>query len=318
MAQKPMLVLGMMSGTSADGIDTALVKIFRFTTGRGAPPNLKINLVNHTHQSFPRKIRKEILRVAGTKIPSLRQNFSQLHARLGHIYADAALAACKKFHVSPKNIDLIGNHGQTTFHQGVPTNFLGAKTASDSPNRRRLHHCQSHRHINGLRLPPRRHRLGGKGAPLVPFADYALYRGQEPRPRLPQHRRHRQHHCHPANAKPSDVFAFDTGPGNMLIDALVQHFTDGRQRYDKDARLARNGKLIPQILATLMKDPYLQTPPPKSTGREYFGAAYVKKLLTLGRRCNAKPNDSHSHRHHLHRSLHRRRSPSLRPAQSKN
>src|SRR5882762_11771635 len=123
MTTKPILVLGMMSGTSADGIDTALVRI------SGAPPNLKIKLLNHTHQSFPAQIRKEILRVAEQN-PLTPAEFSQLHARLGHIYADAALAACKKFRISPKKIDLIGNHGQTIFHRGVPTNFLGAKTAS--------------------------------------------------------------------------------------------------------------------------------------------------------------------------------------------
>src|SRR5882724_4106904 len=117
------IVLGMMSGTSADGIDSALVQI------SGAPPNLKIKLLNHTQQSFPTQIRKEILRVAEQN-PLTPGEFSQLHARLGHIYAEAALAACKKFRISAKKIDVIGNHGQTIFHQGQPTKFLGATTAS--------------------------------------------------------------------------------------------------------------------------------------------------------------------------------------------
>jgi len=290
MAQKSMLVLGMMSGTSADGIDTALIRISGLPPAAGAPPNLKINLLNHTHQSFPAQIRKEILRVAEQN-PLTPAEFSQLHARLGHIYADAALAACKKFHVSPRNIDLIGNHGQTIFHQGMPTNFLGAKTASTL----QIGDGSLIANLTGITtvsdFRPADIALGGQGAPLVPFADYALYRDKNLGRISLNIGGIANITVIPANAKPSDVFAFDTGPGNMLIDALVQHFTDGRQRYDKDARLARNGKLIPQLLATLMKDPYLQTPPPKSTGREYFGAAYVKKLLTLGRRSNAKPND---------------------------
>jgi anhydro-N-acetylmuramic acid kinase len=95
----------------------------------------------------------------------------------------------------------------------------------------------------------------------------------------------------PANAKPSDVFAFDTGPGNMLIDALAQHFTYGRHRYDKNAALAQSGRLIPALLDELMKDPYLKAAPPKSTGREYFGANYTKKILALGHRHHATPND---------------------------
>src|SRR5689334_414343 len=106
------LVLGMMSGTSADGIDAALVRISGLPPSGGAPPHLKIKLLNHTHQSFPPQIRKEILRIAEQN-PLTPGEFSQLHSRLGHIYAEAALAACKKFRISPKKIDLIGNHGQT-------------------------------------------------------------------------------------------------------------------------------------------------------------------------------------------------------------
>ncbi len=95
----------------------------------------------------------------------------------------------------------------------------------------------------------------------------------------------------PAAAKPSQVFAFDTGPANMLIDALVSHFTHGRQRYDQNAALAAQGRSIPALLNELMKDPYLKVAPPKSTGREYYGRAYTQKVLALGRRYKAKPAD---------------------------
>jgi anhydro-N-acetylmuramic acid kinase len=95
----------------------------------------------------------------------------------------------------------------------------------------------------------------------------------------------------PANAKPSQVFAFDTGPANMLIDALVTHFSHNRQRFDKNARLAQQGRTMLALLNDLMRDPYLKQPPPKSTGREYYGRAYMQKLLALGRRHRAKPND---------------------------
>ena len=284
MTKNSMLVLGMMSGTSADGIDTALVKI------SGAPPNLKINLLNHTHQSFPLQVREEILRVAEQE-PLTPGEFSQLHARLGHVYADAALAACKKFRISPKKITLIGNHGQTIFHQGQATHFLGVKTAStlqigDGSVIANLTDITT---VSDFR--PADIALGGQGAPLVPFADYALYR----------HKTLGRISLNiggianitviPANAKPSDVFAFDTGPGNMLIDALVQHFTRGRHRYDKNATLAQSGRLIPAILNELINEPYLKLAPPKSTGREYFGASYRKTILALGRRHRAKAND---------------------------
>ncbi|HEU0367619.1 MAG TPA: anhydro-N-acetylmuramic acid kinase [Candidatus Acidoferrum sp.] len=278
------LVLGMMSGTSADGIDAALVEI------SGAPPNLKVNLLNHIHQSFPPQVRKEILRVAEQN-PLTPREFSQLHARLGHAYAQAALAACKKFRISPKNIDLIGNHGQTIFHQGRPTNFLGKPTASTLQvgDGSIIANLTAITTVSDFR--PADMALGGQGAPLVPFADYTLYR----HPKLGRISLNIGGIANitviPANAKPSDVFAFDTGPGNMLIDALVQHFTHARRRYDKNAVLARRGHLNRTLLAQLMRDPYFKLKPPKSTGREYFGVSYVKRLLSHARRYKLKPHD---------------------------
>jgi anhydro-N-acetylmuramic acid kinase len=278
------LVLGMMSGTSADGIDAALVRI------SGAPPRLKIRLLNHMQQPFAPEIRKEILRVAEQN-PLTPGEVSQLHARLGHVYAEAALAACKKFHVSPRKIDFIGNHGQTIFHQGRPSNFLGKPTASTL----QLGEGATVANLTGITtvsdFRPADMARGGEGAPLVPFADYALYR----------------HHklgrvslniggianitVIPANAKPSDVTAFDTGPGNMLIDALVQDLTKGRLRYDKNARFARKGHLHRELLAALLCEPYFKRKPPKSTGREYFGAPYVEEILARAGRYKLKPHD---------------------------
>jgi anhydro-N-acetylmuramic acid kinase len=279
-----MLVLGMMSGTSADGIDTALVKI------SGAPPSLKIKLLGHTKQNFPPAMRKEILRVAEQK-PMCTGEFSQLHARLGQFYAEAALAACKKLQILPKRIDLIGNHGQTIFHQGVPTNFLGAKTASTL----QIGDGCMIANLTGITtvsdFRPADIARGGQGAPLVPFADFILYRDKKLGRVSLNIGGIANITVIPASAKSSDVFAFDTGPGNMLIDALVQHFSKGQRRYDHNARLASQGKRVPQILQALMEDRYLQLPPPKSTGREYFGAAYTNKLLALGRRHGATPND---------------------------
>jgi anhydro-N-acetylmuramic acid kinase len=284
MTTNSMLVLGMMSGTSADGIDTAIVKIF------GAPPNTKIKLLGHVKQDFPAPIRKEILRVAEQQ-PITPGEFSHLHARLGQLYAAAALAACKKLKIAPGKIDLIGNHGQTIFHQGTPRTFLGAKTASTL----QIGDGAVIAALTGLStvsdFRPADMALGGQGAPLVPFADYVLYR----------HKKLARVSLNiggianltviPANAKPSQVFAFDTGPGNMLIDALVSHFSKGRQRFDQNSRLAIRGRLNRRVLLELLQDSYFKLLPPKSTGREYFGVAYVQKILTLGRRHRATPND---------------------------
>lgn len=279
-----MVVLGMMSGTSVDGIDVSLVRI------SGAPPSLQIKLLNYTSVAFPAAVRKEILRVA-EQTPITSGELSQLHFRLGHIYAEAALAACKKFRVSPRKIDLIGNHGQTIFHQGAPVNYLGARTSSTLQIGEGSILAARTGITTVSDFRPADMALDGNGAPLVPFADYALYR----HPKLGRVSLNIGGIANvtviPASATPGKIFAFDTGPGNMLIDALVSHFTHGRQRYDKNAALAQKGRAIPALLDELLRDPYLKRTPPKSTGREYYGAAYVKKLLALGKKHRAKPND---------------------------
>src|SRR5204863_8200061 len=178
-------------------------------------------------------------------------------------------------------------HGQTIFHQGPPASRSPLATRRSALSSKIASTLQIGdgsviANLTGITtvsdFRPADIALGGQGAPLVPFADYALYR----HPKLGRVSLNIGGIANitviPANAKPSDVFAFDTGPGNMLIDALVAHFTHGRQRFDRNAALAQKGGAIPTLLDELLRDPYLKLAPPKSTGREYYGAAYVKKL----------------------------------------
>src|SRR6202790_2012645 len=241
MATKSMLVLGLMSGTSADGIDVALARI------TGAPPHLHAKLLGHTSSKFSNALREEILRVA-EQHPITAGELSQLNFRLGEVFAEAALAACREFRVSSRKIALIGSHGQTIFHQGKPAPYLGRKTASTLQIGEPAIIAARTGITTVADFRPADIAQGGQGAPLVPYADYVLY-----------------HHAKlgrvflnlggianitviPANAKPSQILAFDTGPANMIIDALVAHFTHNRQRYDKDARLAQQGRAIPALL----------------------------------------------------------------------
>jgi anhydro-N-acetylmuramic acid kinase len=284
MKSKPLLVLGLMSGTSADAIDIALAKV------SGAPPSLNAQLVNHTSIEFPRALRKEILRVAEQQPISAGQ-LSQLNFRLGEVFAEATLTACKRFRVAAKKIALIGSHGQTIFHQGPPIPYFGRPTASTLQMGEASIIAARTGITTVADFRPADIALGGQGAPLVPYADYQLY-----------------HHATlgrvslnlggianitvlPAGAKPAQLFAFDTGPANMLIDALVSHFTHGRQRYDKNAAIAQTGRAMPRLVNELMRDPYLKQAPPKSTGREYYGRDFVKKVLSLGRRHKTEPAD---------------------------
>jgi anhydro-N-acetylmuramic acid kinase len=284
MATKPMLVLGLMSGTSADGIDVALARI------SGAPPHLHAKLLGHTSSKFPPPLRKEILRVA-EQHPITAGELSQLNFRLGEVFAEAALAACRTFRVSPKRIALIGSHGQTIFHQGKPAPYLGRRTASTLQIGEPSVIAARTGITTAGDFRPADIAIGGQGAPLVPYADFLLYRHDKLGRVSLNLGGIANITIVPAAAKPEQIFAFDNGPANMLIDALVSHFTRGRQRFDKDARIAQAGRSIPTILDELMRDPYLKLAPPKSTGREYYGHAYLKKVLALGKKHRAKPAD---------------------------
>ena len=278
MPNKPLLLLGLMSGTSADAIEVALAT--------PTPPKL----LHHATLPLPASVRAEILRIA-EGAPTTAAQISQLNFRLGHIFAVAALTALRQFKVSPTRVALIGSHGQTIFHQGRPVPFLGHATASTLQIGEPAIIAARTDITTIADFRPADIAVGGQGAPLVPFADYLLYR----HPKLGRVSLNLGGIANitviPAGASPSQVFAFDTGPANMLLDALVSHFSRGRRHFDRDARQARKGRSIPYLLNSLLRDPYLRQPPPKSTGREYYGAAYTKALLSLARKFRARPND---------------------------
>jgi len=283
--ERGMLVLGLMSGTSADGIDIALARI------SGAPPRAKARLLNHTAVKFPAQVRSEILCVAEQRAITAGE-LSQLNFRLGQLFADAAQTACQRFRMALSSVDLIGSHGQTIFHQGgAPVPYLGGRVASTLQIGEGAVIAARTGVTTVADFRPADMAVGGQGAPLVPYADYLLYSdGKLGRASL-NLGGIANVTVIPAGAAREKVFAFDTGPANMLIDALVAHFTRGRKKFDDGARLALAGWAIPGLLDELMRDPYLREPPPKSTGREYYGADYVKRVLAMGRRYRAKPND---------------------------
>ena len=284
MPKNSLLVLGLMSGTSADGIEAVLAKV------SGAPPHLNAKLINHASLPIPRPIRAKILQIAeGIPIPAAE--ISQLHFRLGQLFAEAALSACKNFHISPKKVDLIGSHGQTIFHQGAPVPFLGKPTSSTLQIGEGSIICSLTGITTVSDFRPADMAAGGQGAPLVPFADYLLYRDEKLGRVSLNLGGIANVTVIPARARPQDVVAFDTGPANMLIDALVSHFTHGRQHFDTGARLAVRGQCLIPLLEKLLCDPYLKLEPPKSTGREYFGRAFVTKILADGRKLRARYED---------------------------
>ena len=281
---REMLVLGLMSGTSADGIDVALARI------SGAPPRVKARLLNHTAVKFPARVRAEILRVAEQRAITAGE-LSQLNFRLGQLFADATKSACKRFRVAVSSVDLIGSHGQTIFHQGRAVPYLGGRVASTLQIGEGAVIAAQTGVTTVADFRPADMAVGGQGAPLVPYADYLLYSDRKLGRASLNLGGIANVTVIPAGAAREKVFAFDTGPANMLIDALVARFTRGRKKFDAGARMALAGRAIPALLDELMRDPYLKIAPPKSTGREYYGAAYTMRVLALGRRYGARPND---------------------------
>jgi anhydro-N-acetylmuramic acid kinase len=280
-----MRVIGMMSGTSADGIDAALVRI------EGAPPKIATRFEAHHHVGFPAAVRNAILRIANGA-PTTTEEISQLNFLLGEEFAHAAIAACKKWRVPLSSIDLIGSHGQTIYHQGAPTRFLGARRVASTLQIGEPSVIAARAGVLVIAdFRPADMAVGGQGAPLVPFVDYLLYRDE---------RRGRvalniggiaNATIIPARARPRDVLAFDTGPGNMIVDGLVERATRGRSAFDRDARIAMRGQTLSALLDRMMRDPYLRKKPPKTAGREQFGQAYVRQIVAWGEKSRARMED---------------------------
>lgn len=282
---RPMRVLGLMSGTSVDGIDVAAVRI------SGAPPKLSARLEAHHHVSFPAFLRKRILQVAEGTATSAA-DLSELNFLLGEQLARAVLDACKKWRIAARDVDLIGSHGQTIFHLGSAARFAGSMRVPSTLQIGDISVIAQRRGITTVGdFRPADMAAGGQGAPLVPFVDYLLYR-DDARGRVALNIGGIANvTVIPAGAEAKDVFAFDTGPGNMIVDGLIQRVTRGKAAFDRDAKMALSGRTIEALLARLMHDPYLRKKPPKSAGREQFGREYVNRLLAWGKQHRARPAD---------------------------
>jgi anhydro-N-acetylmuramic acid kinase len=269
-----MIVAGVMSGTSADGINVALVKI---TGGRVVRPRtrLRIKLLGHAEYAYSKKVRAAVLAAMNAKATNVA-DLARLNFLLGESYADAVLATQGKFRVKA---ELVGCHGQTLYHQGEAELFLGRKLAVtwQTGEGAVLAARVAVPVVSDFR--PADMAAGGKGAPLVPFLDYLFYRD----PRIGRIVQNIGGIANltaiPAGATPQQVIAFDTGPGNMVMDAVALRLF--AQAYDRNGRLAAAGKVVEPVLAKLLHAPYFRRQPPKTAGREEFGREFVEKFLKL-------------------------------------
>ena len=264
----PRLAIGLMSGTSADGIDAALVEI------SGCSTDTRVRLLSFLTLPFSDAARARILRVAAGDFGGTEE-LCLLNFYLGELSADACEAVCAQAGVAPDKVSFVGSHGQTVFHAPDAREYLGRpvrgtlQTGEASVIAERLG-CPV---VSDFRV--RDMAAGGLGAPLVPYTEYLLYRDAQRTVGLQNIGGIGNITVLPKGCSLNDVFAFDTGPGNMVMDALAARLTEGKARFDDGGRLAAQGTVNAGLLAWMMQDPYLSAPPPKTTGREVYGAAYV-------------------------------------------
>ena len=271
--QPSRLVVGLMSGTSADGIDAVLTRI----TGSGL--STKVEQLGFYFQPFDAATRQAILDICGGSSGVTRE-ICLLGTHLGKLYAEAVRELLKQ--TGTKKVDLIGNHGQTVYHIPENTPYLGGTIRGtlqigDPSYLAEEFGCPV---VSDFRI--RDMAAGGLGAPLVPYTEFLLYRSETEDVALQNIGGIGNVTLLPAGCALDEVTAFDTGPGNMVMDALVSKLTDGKLSYDDGGKLAANGHVIPEMLQWMLEDPYLAKKPPKTTGREYFGKEYVEKLLCFG------------------------------------
>jgi anhydro-N-acetylmuramic acid kinase len=266
------LIAGLMTGTSLDGVDAALVEIV------GSGFFTRIKLKHFVSLPFDSAVREELMKVASGKMTS-GHAISQLNFLLGILYSDAVSRLCREARIDVAQLDLIGSHGQTIFHQSEPSSFCGRQIASTLQIGEASFLAEKTGATIISDFRPRDMAAGGKGAPLIPYVDYLLFRDQRLGRLLLNIGGIANVTSIPAAAKMSQVKAFDTGPGNMVMDALVRRFTHGEKRFDARGDMARSGSVIPDLLDHLLAMDYFSRRPPKTAGREQFGESFVAMLL---------------------------------------
>lgn len=265
--------VGLMSGTSTDGIDVAIVKI----TEMEVNDQLEIDLVYFNTIAYEPQVKKEILNLCNPETAKLNR-LSKMNMLLGYLYAEAVNNAIEKSELNKEDISFISSHGQTIFHQPIKAE-IGGHVVTSSLQIGDINVIAEKTGIPTVGdFRTRDMAAGGQGAPLVPYADYLLFKNEQFGRVLVNIGGISNITMIPKNAAESDVIAYDTGPGNMIMDYFAEQITFGELTYDKDGLLARSGKVNQQWLKELLQHPYFVEKPPKSTGREVFGKDYAKKL----------------------------------------
>jgi len=279
-AKNKMRIAGLMSGTSVDGLDVAIVDII----GR------KVNLLAFDVFPYPTTLRREILRLCNPETARL-EDICHYNFVLGEVFADAIIKLCSKSGISLSSIDMVGSHGQTIYHNPQGKRYGRMKIRSTLQIGEPSVIAQRTGITTVADFRPRDMASGGEGAPLVPYADYFLF-------------------CHnrlsraiqniggianvtflPRCCKQDDIIAFDTGPGNMLIDGIIRLISGGKKCFDPAGKIAAEGTVNKRLLNEMLRHPFLRRSPPKSTGREEFGSVFASKIYQSAAQKGLSDND---------------------------
>ncbi|MCK5572171.1 MAG: anhydro-N-acetylmuramic acid kinase, partial [Bacteroidetes bacterium] len=269
------LVVGLMSGTSLDGIDAALLRV------RGTGSNTRFKQLAFVERAFPPGLRKQLLQ---NSVPETSRvdEIAQLNVLLAELYADAVTSVAQKAGVNTRRIDLIGSHGQTIHHLPKPRRLFGktVRATLQIGDPSVLAAITVIVTVGDFRLADM--AVGGQGAPLVPYFDWLVFRSSTLNRLLLNIGGIANITMIPKNCRTEEIIAFDTGPGNMVVDSLMHEFYG--KRYDHSGKTAASGAVSLDLFDRMARHPYLKAGPPKSTGREEFGSEFVEQILRHGKR----------------------------------
>ncbi|MFD9626661.1 anhydro-N-acetylmuramic acid kinase AnmK [Peribacillus muralis] len=262
-----MYIVGLMSGTSLDGIDAALVRV------NGSGLKTEMEPIEFITSPFPEDVEKEIIQSLSVDTSNV-QLICSLNFKLGKLFAEATKEVCAKAGLPLEQLDLIGSHGQTIYHQPLQEQNMVPSTLQIGESAVIAYETNTPV-ISNFRTMDM--AAGGQGAPLVPYTEYVLYRSETKGRLLQNIGGIGNVTVLPKQATLEDMYAFDTGPGNMIIDEVCRQLF--QMKYDEGGKIAKQGKINEELLSHCLSHPYIMSHPPKSTGRELFGSQYVENLL---------------------------------------
>lgn len=273
---EPRIIIGLMSGTSLDGIDAAIVRI------NGSGLRSQVKLLHYYNTPYDASIREQLKALCSIEHSS-SASVCSMNAYLGRKFADAAIQAAQEAGISMDEVHFISSHGQTLWHipEGEAGDPFSVPSTLQIGDLSVIAKHTGKMVVGDFRAADM--AVGGQGAPLVPYGDFILFR-HETKGRILQNIGGIGN-CSviPSGATPSEVFAFDTGPGNMIIDEVVYVLSEGGLTYDHGGRWAAEGTVDEELITELMSHQYFQAAPPKSTGRELFGKGYAASFLEMAR-----------------------------------